>query len=84
MRGWCPNCQAEVNLIALDDATLSELCAAAHIQEWIAKDKVHAWQPANGSARICLPSLLACFESAEAERVFRSIEKQFDEIRREK
>ena len=80
--GWCPECRAEVNFIALDDDTLEDRSATAHVRECLAAGKVHSWQPAAGQAQICLTSLFACFGSAEAQRICRCIETQLDEIRR--
>jgi hypothetical protein len=83
-RGWCPDCRAEVDVIALESNTLVESSITGRIQERLGTGKVHSWQPANGPVQICFPSLLGCFESAEARRVRRQIETQLDDIRRRK
>ena len=58
---WCPDCRAEVDVITLDSHSLIEPATAAQIHEWRATGKLHLWQPANGSAQICVTSLLQCF-----------------------
>lgn len=62
-QGWCPGCQAEVEVITLDGASLAEPGASAQIQEWNRSGRLHFWQPPEGPPQICFPSLLQCFES---------------------
>jgi hypothetical protein len=65
---WCPECLANVETITLDADSLSEPATAAQIQEWLATGKLHLWQPVNGSAQICVTSLLQCFELEDVRR----------------
>jgi hypothetical protein len=51
---WCPKCGAEVEVITLDDTS--------HIQQGSSSSELHVLREPNGQARICLPSLLRCFE----------------------
>jgi len=60
--GWCPICRAEVDVITLDSASIAEPGCAEQLQDWLNTGKLHFWQPPNGPAQICLPSLLHCFE----------------------
>jgi len=60
--GWCPACSAEAEVIFLDNAAGLAEPAAAQIQEWLTTGQLHLWQPPDGPAQICLPSLLRCFE----------------------
>lgn len=53
---WCPDCRAEVDVIALDK--LTEPVTAAQIHEWFGANDLHFWQMAEGSVRICVKSLL--------------------------
>jgi hypothetical protein len=65
---WCPDCRAEVNVITVNES-LAEPAAATQIREWLATGKLHFWQQADGSAQLCVPSLLRCFELEEVRRV---------------
>jgi hypothetical protein len=65
---WCPECLANVETITLDADSLAEPATAAQIQEWLATGKLHLWQPINGSAQICVTSLLKCFELDDVRR----------------
>lgn len=56
---WCPDCCAEVDVIALDE--LAEPVTAAQIHEWFGANNLHFWQMAEGSVRICVSSLLQSF-----------------------
>jgi thiol-disulfide isomerase/thioredoxin len=42
---------------------------AAQLQQWLGTGKLHFWKQADGSARICLSSLLRCFGSREAGKM---------------
>ena len=53
---WCPDCLAEVDVIALDK--LTEPVTAAQIHEWFGANDLHFWQMAEGSVLICVKSLL--------------------------
>lgn len=82
IRGWCPQCSAEADMITLgNDREIASLVRLP-LLEWLNSKEAHRSQAADGSTQICLTSLLRCFESAEAQRALRSIENQFDEIRR--
>lgn len=59
---WCPKCGAEVEVITLEIASITEEAATAQLQEWLSTGKLHLWQIADGPAQICLASLLQCFE----------------------
>jgi len=60
---WCPDCRAEVNVIALGSDGLAEAATVAQLQHWLDTGKLHSWQPADGPLQICVPSLLQCAES---------------------
>lgn len=69
---WCPDCHAEVAVITVNlDATVYPF-TATQIREWLDTGKLHWWQPANGPAQICVPSLLQCFESQQLRKFLRS------------
>jgi hypothetical protein len=51
---WCPLCGAEVEVITLDDIS--------QILQGSSSGELHVLREPNRQARICLPSLLRCFE----------------------
>ena len=66
---WCPDCRAQVEVITLGKDRLEEPGTAAQLQQWLGTGKLHFWKQADGSARICLSSLLRCFGSREAGKM---------------
>ncbi len=65
---WCPDCRAQVNVIALGRDSLAEAATATQLQQWLDTGKLHLWQQADGPAQICVPSLLQCVEGEEGQR----------------
>ena len=57
---WCPDCQAEVDILTLTPDSFAEPVIAAQIQQWLGTGKLHLWHNAEGAVQICLPSLLQC------------------------
>jgi len=58
-RAWCPQCEAETEMIALENVgVLSNLDRSA-VEEWLNSAALHRSKSASGSALICLNSLLA-------------------------
>jgi hypothetical protein len=58
-RSWCPKCADEGDMIALENAgVISDLDRRA-LEEWLNSGDLHRLQAADGSALICLNSLLA-------------------------
>jgi hypothetical protein len=68
---WCPDCRAEVDVIALDKLTEP---VAAQIHEWFGANDLHFWQMAEGSVRICVKSLLQSL-APEPNRCKKSIDQ---------
>jgi len=58
-RGWCPRCQREVELIAIEDTGLVTNLQRPALEEWINSDEIHRLRAPDGPALICLDSLLA-------------------------
>jgi hypothetical protein len=50
---WCTGCQAEVEVMLLDDDT-----AVAQLLGGLPAGTVHMWNPSEGPVQICLPSML--------------------------
>jgi len=65
---WCPECRAEVDVITLNCNNPADPAALARLQASPGAGKLHLWQPATGPARVCVPSLLQCFELEEVRR----------------
>ena len=56
---WCPLCAAEVEMIALGSAGIISNLEPAALEEWLNSSDLHRSKAADGSALICLNSLLA-------------------------
>jgi hypothetical protein len=59
MRGWCPVCAAEGEMIALENAGVVSNLERRDLENWLNSADLHRLQAADGSAVICLNSLLA-------------------------
>ena len=59
---WCPLCNRQGEFILIDIAAFMEPALAVQIQEWRETGRLHLWHQENGLTRICLVSLLCCFE----------------------
>jgi hypothetical protein len=66
---WCPVCCADVEAMTLEGNSLGEDIPSTLVRDWLAAGKLHLWSPNTGPARICLTSLLRCFESEDARRL---------------
>lgn len=58
-RGWCPLCAAEGEMVALENVGVISNLEPAALEEWLNSGELHRSQTADGSALICLNSLLA-------------------------
>ena len=59
LRGWCSQCAAEVELVAMNDAEVVSNLDRLALEQWLNSEELHRLQAADGSALLCLPSLLA-------------------------
>ena len=57
--GWCPFCAAEAEMIALENVGVISNLDPVALEEWLNSGELHRSQTADGSALICLNSLLA-------------------------
>ena len=64
--GCCPDCGVEVDVVAITAQALKDPDTVAQLREWLAMGKLHCWQTADGSAQLCVKSLLQCLDSEEA------------------
>jgi hypothetical protein len=58
-RAWCPQCAADVELIAMEDTGVISNLDQPALEEWLNSKKLHRLRAANGSTLTCLNSLLA-------------------------
>jgi hypothetical protein len=66
-RAWCPRCAAEGEMIALENAGVISNLKPAALDEWLNSGELHLSQAADGSALICLNSLLARVQNTKAD-----------------
>lgn len=66
---WCPVCCAEAEAMTLEDNSFGQDIPSTLLRDWLASGKLHLWSSDGGPARICLTSLLRCFESEDALRL---------------
>ena len=58
-RAWCSTCAAEVESIALERTGVISNMHQSALEEWLNSEDLHRLETTDGSARICLSSLLA-------------------------
>lgn len=58
-RAWCPQCAAEVEMIAMKDTGMISNLDQPALEEWLTSEELHRSQAADGSVLTCLNSLLA-------------------------
>jgi hypothetical protein len=66
---WCPVCCADVEVMLLEAGSLGEDIPSSYLDDWLRTGKLHLWHPPEGTAQMCLPSLLRCFESESVPRL---------------
>ena len=67
---WCPVCCVDVEAMTLEGDFLGEdIIPSSLLRDWLAAGKLHLWSPHGGPARICVTSLLRCFESEDVRRL---------------
>jgi hypothetical protein len=66
---WCPACCADVEVMSLEGDSLGEDIPSSYLNDWLGTGKLHLWRPAEGSAQLCLPSLLQCFQAESVPRL---------------
>ena len=58
LRSWCRECGVETEMIALNDLGVVSNLPPAEVQAWIESPGLHHTRTADGSALICLNSML--------------------------
>jgi len=67
-RGWCELCGAEVEVISLESDGLAAVLRANETERWIEAVKLHVLREPGRPSRVCLGSLLRCFEPQLGQR----------------
>lgn len=71
LRSWCPQCRAEVEMIALNEAGVVSNLPPGEVRAWIESADLHHTTTAEGAALICLNSMLKrVHRTQEAEQQF--------------
>jgi hypothetical protein len=65
-RTWCPVCQAEGEVIALEDVGVISNLERTALEEWLNSGELHRPEAADGSTLICLNSLLTYVHKTKA------------------
>jgi hypothetical protein len=58
-RAWCSTCAADVESIALERTGVISNLEQSALEKWLNSDDLHRLETTDGSARICLSSLIA-------------------------
>ena len=64
-RAWCPRCGAEVEMIALENTRVASNLDRMRVEEWLNSEELHRSEAADGSALVCLNSLLARVQNTD-------------------
>ena len=59
IRAWCSRCNAEVEMIAMEDTGVISNLDQPALEEWLNSEELHQLQAADGSELTCVSSLLA-------------------------
>jgi hypothetical protein len=59
LRAWCDRCAAEVEMVALENTGVISNLEQPELEQWLGSGELHRLQAADGTALICLNSLLA-------------------------
>jgi hypothetical protein len=65
-RAWCSQCGAEAEMIPLDDVGVVSNLPSAEVQAWMESPDLHHTKTADGSALICLNSMLKRVRGSKA------------------
>ena len=58
LRGWCPQCGAEADMIPLNEVGVVSNLAPSGVQAWMESSDLHCTRTADGASLICLNSML--------------------------
>jgi hypothetical protein len=58
LRSWCPQCSAEVEVIAMNEVGVVSNLSPGEVQAWLESPELHHSRSSGGEALICLNSML--------------------------
>jgi hypothetical protein len=67
-RAWCPLCGADTEMIALENVGVVSNLDRPALEAWLNSGDLHRSRAHDGSALVCLNSLLACKAKKPADR----------------
>lgn len=65
-RAWCPQCGAEAEMIAVENVGVVSNLDPPALEAWLNSRELHRSQAGDGSALVCLNSLLARVQNTKA------------------
>lgn len=65
LRAWCSVCAAEVESIAMERTGVISNLDQAALEEWLNSRELHRLETTDGSAQICLNSLVALVQKTK-------------------
>jgi len=65
-RAWCPLCGTDAEMIAFENIGVVSNLDRTTVEQWLNSGELHRSQAADGSALVCLNSLLARVQSTKA------------------
>jgi hypothetical protein len=65
-RAWCRRCGADAEMIALENIGVISNLERTALEEWLNSGELHRSQGADGSAQVCLNSLLVRVQNTKA------------------
>jgi len=67
LRGWCPECGAEGEVIPFDGIRVISNLTPSEVQAWLACEAIHHSQAPDGTHLICLNSLLKRLQKSKTD-----------------
>ena len=67
LRGWCPECAAESEVIPFDGIGVISNLTASEVQAWLECEAIHHSQTPEGAHLICLNSLLKRVQKSQTD-----------------
>lgn len=65
-RAWCPLCSSDMEMVALENLQVISNLDRPALEQWINSGELHRLQGDDGSALICLNSLLARLRNTQS------------------
>ena len=67
LRGWCPECATEGEVIPFDGIGVISNLTPSEVQAWLESEAIHHSQTPEGTRLICLNSLLKRVQKSQAD-----------------